>query len=325
MADPRSRSSIRHFASTRPYLSLIWPSQVTSRSQIRPISANVASTPHRYSRPSRVQDCSVSKASMFCSLNSCWEMTRESPSMIRAMPVHDSANAGTGNRTIRRESQRTPVDCRSGKGLATDQRLRAIYRVKAGWPMKTMVQCPSCEGSFYWDGRSPKTCRFCGANVDDVAAGLAREKEAAVPSHIKEAQSRNDYSKLTLEEIENHSLTQKAAASIILTTTPLIPGVVTYEIIDIVVTETALGMNLLRDFAAGVTDILGGNSNATERVLGDGRKACLTGLRMQGLQLKANAIVGVSLGYSEISGGGKSMLFAVASGTAIRFDRGESL
>lgn len=49
------------------------------------------------------------------------------------------------------------------------------------------------------------------------------------------------------------------------------------------------------------------------------------GLRVQSLSprqeahaLGAEAVVGVDLDYSEISGGGKSMLFLVASGTAVK-------
>ena len=35
----------------------------------------------------------------------------------------------------------------------------------------------------------------------------------------------------------------------------------------------------------------------------------------------ADAVLGVSLDYSEISGGGKSMMFLVASGTAVRLEK----
>jgi len=38
---------------------------------------------------------------------------------------------------------------------------------------------------------------------------------------------------------------------------------------------------------------------------------------MEAMALGAHAVVGVDLDYSEISGGGKSMLFLVASGTAV--------
>ena len=47
------------------------------------------------------------------------------------------------------------------------------------------------------------------------------------------------------------------------------------------------------------------------------RETCLSELKVEADQLGANAVIGVDLDYSEISGGGKSMLFLVASGTAV--------
>lgn len=44
-------------------------------------------------------------------------------------------------------------------------------------------------------------------------------------------------------------------------------------------------------------------------------------LRKEAEELGANAVIGVRLDYSEFSGGGKSMLFLVASGTAVVVER----
>jgi len=52
-------------------------------------------------------------------------------------------------------------------------------------------------------------------------------------------------------------------------------------------------------------------------VLRDSRRVCLTELRREALIAGANAVIGVDLDYSEISGDDKSMLFLVASGTAV--------
>jgi len=67
-----------------------------------------------------------------------------------------------------------------------------------------------------------------------------------------------------------------------------------------------------------VRDIFGGRSKASQQVLRDARRTCLTELRREALIVGANAIIAVDLDYSEISGDGKSMLFMVASGTACR-------
>ncbi|WP_423906779.1 YbjQ family protein [Candidatus Spongiihabitans sp.] len=87
--------------------------------------------------------------------------------------------------------------------------------------------------------------------------------------------------------------------------------------LGIITAECVLGMNIFRDIFAGVRDIVGGRSEATQKVLGDLRITVLNELRKEAYALDANVVVGVDLDYSEFSGGGKSMLFLVASGTAV--------
>ena len=43
-------------------------------------------------------------------------------------------------------------------------------------------------------------------------------------------------------------------------------------------------------------------------------------LKKEADNIGANAVIAVDLDYSEISGGGKSMLFLVASGTAVKVE-----
>lgn len=72
---------------------------------------------------------------------------------------------------------------------------------------------------------------------------------------------------------------------------------------------------------AGIRDIAGGRSDATQKVLRDSRKTVLilNELRKEAHSIGANAVIGVDMDYSEFSGG-KSMPFLVASGTAVIAD-----
>lgn len=87
--------------------------------------------------------------------------------------------------------------------------------------------------------------------------------------------------------------------------------------IDIVTAEVVIGMHLFKDIAGVFRDVFGGRSQAMQNGLRDARKAALDELRREAASVGADAVVGVDLDYSEISGGGKSMLFLVASGTAV--------
>ena len=94
------------------------------------------------------------------------------------------------------------------------------------------------------------------------------------------------------------------------------------ERIEIITAECVLGMNIFRDFFAGIRDIVGGRSAASQKILRDARKICLSELKIEAHSLGADAVIGVDLDYSEFSGSGKSMLFIVASGTAVKLKKG---
>ena len=106
-----------------------------------------------------------------------------------------------------------------------------------------------------------------------------------------------------------------------LTTTSSFSNHETHEEIQIVTSECVFGMNVFRDVFASARDFFGGRSDASQKVLRDLRDACLTELKQEALDIGADGVVGVRLDYQEISGGGKGMLFLVASGTAVTFKK----
>lgn len=103
----------------------------------------------------------------------------------------------------------------------------------------------------------------------------------------------------------------------IVTTTPSIEGYRVVNTLEVITAECVYGVNLLSDFFTALTDTFGGRSGAMQNALRDARKTCLAELKKEASLVGANAVIGVDLDYSEISGGGKSMLFLVASGTAV--------
>ncbi len=116
--------------------------------------------------------------------------------------------------------------------------------------------------------------------------------------------------------VEKQNL-DSALASIVLTTEsahdlPII------ERLEIITAECVLGMNIFNDIGSALRDLVGGRNETYQVKLREARKTVLGELKREAHQLGANAVVGVDLDYSEISGGGKSMLFLVASGTAVR-------
>ena len=100
----------------------------------------------------------------------------------------------------------------------------------------------------------------------------------------------------------------------IITTTPNVEGhkILAYK--GLVVGEAIMGANIVRDFFASITDIVGGRSGAYETKLQDARDTAINELKSRALQLGATAVVGVDLDYEVV---GDTMLMVSVSGTAV--------
>lgn len=104
----------------------------------------------------------------------------------------------------------------------------------------------------------------------------------------------------------------------IITTTPTIEGRKIVEYKGIVFGEVVSGVNVVKDFAAGLTNIFGGRSNSYEGELIGAREEALNEMSRRAESLGANAVVGIDVDY-EVLGQG-NMLMVTASGTAVRVD-----
>lgn len=102
----------------------------------------------------------------------------------------------------------------------------------------------------------------------------------------------------------------------ILTTTPQIEGYTIRQYLGIVTGETIIGANILKDFMAGIRDIVGGRSNSYEKVLREAKDTSMIEMMQRAQAMGANAIVGVDIDYETIGESG-SMLMVATSGTAV--------
>ena len=116
----------------------------------------------------------------------------------------------------------------------------------------------------------------------------------------------------------SNEVIDELAKDLILTTEFAMPEYKITERLEIITAECVFGMNMFRDMFASIRDIVGGRSKASQKVLRDARRTCMTELRREALIAGADAVIGVDLDYSEISGDDKSMLMVVASGTAVK-------
>ena len=84
----------------------------------------------------------------------------------------------------------------------------------------------------------------------------------------------------------------------------------------IVTGETIIGANFVRDFFAGIRDIIGGRSGSYEKVLREAKDTAIGEMAREAERLGANAVIGVSIDYETVGNNG-SMLMVTCSGTAV--------
>ena len=102
----------------------------------------------------------------------------------------------------------------------------------------------------------------------------------------------------------------------IITTTPSVEGRKVAEYKGIAFGEVITGINFLKDFGAGLRNIVGGRSAGYEEELLKARGEALSELEQRAAEMGANAVVGVDVDY-EVLGQGGNMLMVTASGTAV--------
>jgi uncharacterized protein YbjQ (UPF0145 family) len=98
-------------------------------------------------------------------------------------------------------------------------------------------------------------------------------------------------------------------------TTPNVEGKRVTSYLGMVTGETIIGANIVRDFMASITDIIGGRSAAYEESLREAKRIALEEMIAEAARLGANTILSVDVDYETVGQG--SMLMVSMSGTAV--------
>lgn len=106
-------------------------------------------------------------------------------------------------------------------------------------------------------------------------------------------------------------------SQVIITSTNSIEGMKIMEYLDLISTNVVLGTNFFSDFGASITDVLGGTSENYTRKLQEIYALAMKQLKEIAIYKGADAIIGISVDFDEISGKGKSMFMISATGTAV--------
>jgi uncharacterized protein YbjQ (UPF0145 family) len=110
------------------------------------------------------------------------------------------------------------------------------------------------------------------------------------------------------------------ASNIITTTTNTIDGATIKKYIDVISTNVVIGTNIFSDIGASFSDFFGGLSNNYSGKLKQIYSIAINDLKNIAVKRNADAIIGISVDFDEISGQGKSMFMISATGTAVKLD-----
>lgn len=102
----------------------------------------------------------------------------------------------------------------------------------------------------------------------------------------------------------------------LISTTSTIEGKTIKEYRGVVFGEVINGVNFMRDFTAGIANIIGGRATEYEEELINTRAEAISEMMKRAEKIGANAIIGVKVDYETIGQSG-SMLAVIASGTAV--------
>ena len=103
----------------------------------------------------------------------------------------------------------------------------------------------------------------------------------------------------------------------LVTTTSNIEGKRISNYIGLVNGEAIIGANVLKDFFASITDVVGGRSGAYEQALREAKSIAIKEMMDQATRLGANAVIGVDMDYQTIN---NTMLMVSVNGTAVVID-----
>ena len=102
----------------------------------------------------------------------------------------------------------------------------------------------------------------------------------------------------------------------IVTTTPSVEGKTIKEYRGVVFGEVISGVDFVKDFAASITNFIGGRSKSYEEELIRARTEAMNEMMNRAAATGCNAVVGVDIDY-EVLGANNGMLMVTASGTAV--------
>jgi uncharacterized protein YbjQ (UPF0145 family) len=105
----------------------------------------------------------------------------------------------------------------------------------------------------------------------------------------------------------------------LISTTDVLQGIAIQSYLGVVTAEVVYGSNAIRDFFAGIRDMIGGRTASYERVFERGQQEAIAELQSRAQRLGADGIIGITINTDTINLDETGVLLLItATGTAIK-------
>jgi uncharacterized protein YbjQ (UPF0145 family) len=178
-----------------------------------------------------------------------------------------------------------------------------------------MKICPKCQYARQASDSAPEyECPQCGVIYAKFDPNYVRPLTTSQLAWKQEFEAAELAGREKLAAVER----ERRITTMCVTTTHLVPCREIDCVIDIISAQCVSGINIIKDNIIAVSDVLGGRSGTLQNTFDAARKTSLRELREQAFAVGADAVVGVDVVYNQFSGIGKSMVFVVSTGTAVK-------
>ena len=163
-------------------------------------------------------------------------------------------------------------------------------------------------------------CTKCGGKLGILGgcSNCETQRKNEIDARTIAYRENREKSDATQREQERQQKKQKqSAVSNMVVTTEAWVGEV--ERLGVVASEVVLGMNIFKDVLANVRDVFGGRSGVVQNTLAQARQVAFEELKVQAVELGADAVIAVDIDYHTVStGNAVNMMMVAVSGTAVK-------
>jgi uncharacterized protein YbjQ (UPF0145 family) len=104
----------------------------------------------------------------------------------------------------------------------------------------------------------------------------------------------------------------------VITTTDMIEGYNITKYFGIVSGEVIYGANFLKDYFAGLRNVIGGRTGGYEKLFKEAQEKAMEEIKTNASELGANGIVGITITHESMHMGNGTLLMVAITGTAVK-------